>query len=99
MTQLIAVGNTATTFAAGEFIVPAGTNVVLSIKGSTDGGIPVDVDFEIAIKTSGGQYTTLLTLDSTNILDKGVVAGGSTSITYAARRPNASQNSAGMDWA
>jgi hypothetical protein len=98
MAQLIAVGSTATTFAAGEFIVPAGTDVVLSIKGSTDGGIPRDVEFEVAIKSSGGQYTTLLTLDADNIIEKGRVAGGSTSITYAARRL-ASANSAGMDWA
>lgn len=99
MAELIAVGNTATTFAAGEFTVSAGTSVTLMIKGSTDGPIPVEVPFELARKTSGGQYVTIASLNANNIVGVGVVQGGSASVTYAVRRPTATQNSAGMDQA
>lgn len=97
MAELIAVGTTETTFATGEFTVAAGSQVSLLIKGAADGGIP-DVEFEIARKTFGGQYITLMTLDAGNMLEKGVVNGGSAPITYAARR-KASAIAAGLDYA
>lgn len=96
MAELIAVGNTATTFASGEFTVAAGSVVSLMIKGATDGPIPRGVIFELARKTSGGQYVDLIQLNAHNIIPKGIVQGGSASITYAVRRL-ATDNSAGMD--
>lgn len=96
-TQVIAVGNTETAFADGEFTIAAGTNVTLMIKGAADGGIPVEVPFALARKASGGQYTLLTTLTSNNILDLGNISGGSESVTYAVRRPTATTNSAGID--
>lgn len=97
-TQLIPINNTETAYVDGEFTVPAGANVRLMIKGSADGGIPVEVEFEIAAKTTGGQYMTLITLDSNNILEQGVIRGGKEDAIYAAKR-RASTNLAGMDYA
>lgn len=96
-TPVIAVGNTATAFADGEFTIAAGTNVTLSIKGSTSDWAPVNVPFELARKTSGGQYTILVSLNSNNINQFGNIAGGAEAVTYAVRRPTATTNSAGID--
>ena len=93
MAALIAAGTTATTFAAGEFTVTAGTPVGLSITRTTDGPVPTGVDFELAKKSAGGVYVTMLTLSAENILEKGsIFAPG----TWAVRRV-ASSVSAGMD--
>jgi len=98
MAELIAYGNTATTFAAGEFTVSAGSVVTLIIKGNSDGPIPRGVIFEIARKTSGGHYVGMTQLTAENIVPYGVVQGGSAEVTYAVRRL-ATDNSAGMDYA
>lgn len=97
MAQLIAVGNTETTFAAGEFTVAAGAVVTLMIKGSSDGDIPAGVIFQLARKGSGGNYIHMAELNASNIVKKGVVVGGSSATTYSARRL-ATTNSAGMDY-
>lgn len=98
MASLIAVGNTQTAFADGEFTVPAGKQIVLCIIPGETGGIPSNVEFELARKTSGSDYAVLMTLDATNIVDNGVIVGGAADITYAIRRM-ASSVSAGMDYA
>lgn len=97
MAQLIAVGNTETTFAAGTFTVAAGAVVTLMIKGSSDGDIPAGVIFQLARQGSGGNYTHMKELNASNIVKNGVVVGGSTTTTYAVRRL-ATTNSAGMDY-
>lgn len=96
-TQVIPVGNTATAFSAGEITVDAGTNVVLMIKASANGPIPVEVPFELAWKTSGGQYITVATLNANNISQLGRINGGAETATWAVRRPTSTQNSAGID--
>lgn len=89
----IAVGNTATTYANGEFTVVAGSPATLFLTSSADGGNPAGVKFEVAFKTAGGAYMTLMTLDASNILEKGTI---SPPATYAVRRL-AGENSAGME--
>lgn len=79
----IAVGNTATTFANGEFTVAAGTPVSLYFVLAADGSPPSGVTFELAHKDGGGKYSTLLTLTAANIAEKGTITGAG---TWAARR-------------
>lgn len=89
----IAIGNTATAFADGEFTVVAGSPATLFITNTGTAGIPSGVQFERAVKTAAGGYTILDVLDSTNILERGTVDAPA---TYAVRRL-ASTNSAGME--
>ena len=89
----IAVGNTETTFANGEFTVVAGSPASLFITASADGGVPSAVNFEVAFKTAGGKYIVLRVLNASNILDFGTITPPA---TYAVRRL-ASASSAGME--
>ena len=89
----IAISNTATAFADGEFTVVAGSPASLFITGTGTVGVPSDVKFELAFKTAAGGYTILITLDASNILEKGTVNPPG---TYAVRRL-ASTSSAGME--
>lgn len=89
----IAIGSTATDFADGEFTVVAGSPASLFITASGDGGIPSGVEFELALKTAADDYNVLITLDASNILEKGTV---NPPATYAVRRL-ASSSSAGME--
>lgn len=82
----ITVGTSATTFANGEFTVAAGEEKVLAITRSADGGQPGNAKYELARKSAGGIYVTLLTLTAGNILQVGRIRGGAASTTYAARR-------------
>lgn len=93
MANLISVGNTATTFAAGEFTVASGATASLMIVASADGPIPTGVEFELARKSAGGQYISMINLNAANIQQKGLVQAAG---TYAIRRL-ASTASAGMD--
>lgn len=79
----ITVGSTATTFANGEFTVAANTPVTLYLTRSADGGSPSGVDFELAHKTAGGVYVTLIVLNASNINEKGTVSAAG---TWAVRR-------------
>jgi hypothetical protein len=93
MSLPIAIGNTETAFADGEFTVSAGTPVSLFITSGADGVIPSGVDFELAFKTAGGKYNVLLTLNASNILERGMIYAPA---TYAVRRL-ASATSAGLE--
>jgi hypothetical protein len=93
MTALIAAGTTATTFAAGEFTVASGATASLMIVGPADGPIPTGVEFELARKSAGGQYVSMINLNAGNIMQRGLVQAAG---TYAVRRL-LSTVSAGMD--
>ena len=82
----IAIGNTATAFADGEFTVPAGGSVVMAITASADGGPDSEAEYKIARKTDAGAYTFLFTLTPANQLTMGLVVGGNASTVYAAAR-------------
>lgn len=90
----IPIGNTATAFADGEFTVTAGTPVGLFITGSSDGGVPGGVDFELAFKTTGGKYSVLKTLNAANILENGLLSAPG---PFAVRRLASTQGSAGFE--
>lgn len=90
----IAIGNTATTFANGEFTVVAGSPASLFITATGDVGIPSGVRFEIAFKTAGGGYTVMWTLDATNCLERGTITPPA---TYAVRRLASTTGSAGLE--
>lgn len=89
----ITIGTAATTFANGEFTVAAGESKVLAITRSADAGMPGNAKYELARKTSGGAYVTLITLTGANILDFGRIDGGTASTTYAARRLDTGESS------
>lgn len=92
MAELIAAGTTTTAWT--DFTVTAGAAKALFIKpASGDGPAPSGVNFEIAHKTSGGNYAVIDVLNAGNIVNKGNVAAAG---TYGVRRL-ASVISAGMD--
>lgn len=94
MSEIIAPGNTATTFATGEFTIAAGGTATLYIKGSAGiSSVTPTGNYELAHKTSAGDYITLLSLNSSNINDKGMVVGLG---TFAVRRL-IGNSSSGMD--
>jgi hypothetical protein len=92
MSELIAPGTTAT---AWFDVVVAGSPKALFMKGAagSDAPAPFGALFEIAHKTSGGNYATLATVDSNSIKDKG---GLTVNGTYGVRRL-AGSVIAGMD--
>jgi hypothetical protein len=79
----IAPAGTATAFSDGEFTVVAGSPVGLFITNAVDGGIPAGIDFELAFKTAGDDYTVYVTLNSANIAQYSSL---SVPGTYAVRR-------------
>lgn len=92
MSELIAAGTSQTAW----FDVPvvAGATKALFIKpASGDGPAPAGVDFELAHKTSGGNYTVFDVLNASNYRLKGGLVFAA---TYGVRRL-ASAVSAGMD--
>lgn len=86
MAAPIAIGTSATTFANGEFTVPAGGSVVMAITASADGGPDSEAEYKIARKTDAGAYTFLFTLTPSNQLTMGLVVGGNADTVYAAAR-------------
>ena len=89
----ISISNTETQFADGEFTVTAGTPVSLYITIANDGPIPGGVNFELAHKTAGGKYNTLIILNASNIMLYGTITAAG---TWAVRR-HASTVSAGLE--
>lgn len=90
MSQLIATGTGTSDWA--DFTVstaPAG----IFIKGANDGPAPDGCKFELAHKTSGGEYTTMVILDQDNYLQLGGIGAPG---TYGVRRLAASI-AAGID--
>lgn len=93
MAAPIAIGTSATTFANGEFTVPAGGSVVMAITSSSDGGPDSSAEYKIARKTDAGAYTFLFTLTPANQLTMGLVVGGSVDTVYSAARVNTGASS------
>lgn len=89
----ISIANTETQFADGEFTVVAGTPVSLYITRADDGPVPSGVNFELAHKTAGGKYNTVIILNAGNIMTHGTIMAGG---TWAVRR-QASTVSAGLE--
>lgn len=90
MAQLISTGTGSSSWA--DFTVstaPAG----VFIKGADDGPAPTDCKFELAHKTSGGNYTTLVILDADNYLRLGGIGAPG---AYGVRRLSAT-TAAGID--
>lgn len=92
MAELLAPGTSQADSA--DFTVSAGVPVTLYIKNAAGTAAPSGVDFELHHKTPGGGYIPLITLNSANILDRGVISGGG---TFRVRRLQ-SAVSAGMDY-
>ena len=92
MAELIAPGTTTTSFF--DFTVNAGATKILFIKpaAGANGPAPAGVEFELAHKTSGGDYAVVITLTAANILQNGTIPAG----TWGVRRL-ANVVSAGMD--
>ncbi len=90
-TELIAVGSTAVD--SSDITAPFS----LSIKPTAgQNPAPSDVVFLLQLKTSGGSYTTVQNLNSSNVVALGMVETGA---TYRVERPTvASGNVAGMDY-
>lgn len=93
MAELIAPGTTATGW--NDVTIAAGATKALFIKpaAGSDDGPPARARFEIAHKTSGGDYTVLDLLTPANIKDKGGLGFAG---TYGVRRL-ACPVAAGMD--